>query len=75
MEALAGATAKKGCLLVQFPPSLQVSAFLQLQELILKLSNKPQCSLKQLRELYLLNFLVSIRTAVIFWIKHLRLAL
>jgi uncharacterized protein YecE (DUF72 family) len=37
MEDIGGATKKKGCLLVQFPPSLQIAAFGQLQELILLL--------------------------------------
>jgi uncharacterized protein YecE (DUF72 family) len=34
MEVIAGAGEKKGCLLVQFPPSLQVSAFAQLSGLL-----------------------------------------
>ncbi|MBL4676779.1 MAG: DUF72 domain-containing protein [Mucilaginibacter sp.] len=34
MAAVAGAQEKKACLLVQLPPGLQVSAFLQLQELL-----------------------------------------
>lgn len=39
LQSIAGAMEKKGCLLVQFPPSLQASAFPQLQELILLLKN------------------------------------
>jgi uncharacterized protein YecE (DUF72 family) len=37
MEVIAGAADKKGCLLVQFPPSLQVNALPQLQELLQQL--------------------------------------
>jgi uncharacterized protein YecE (DUF72 family) len=39
MQAIAAAGEKKGCLLVQFPPSLQAGAFPQLQELLLLLKN------------------------------------
>ena len=39
MQVTAAAGEKKGCLLVQFPPSLQASAFPQLQELVLQLNS------------------------------------
>jgi uncharacterized protein YecE (DUF72 family) len=39
MQAISGAGEKKGCLLVQFPPSLQVSSKSQLQELLQLLDN------------------------------------
>lgn len=40
MAAVAGAEDKKGCILVQFPPSLQVSALPQLNELLRLLANQ-----------------------------------